>query len=76
MNKFHKANVALGVVLCSVLGFAGVAGATTPAQDVTAMATDAAADLTPIILGVGGALVAVASSRPSDEAAGPSPTTR
>lgn len=59
MKNFHKAQVALGLVVVSVLGFANVAGAST----VTEMATTAAGDLTPIILGVGGALVAVAVTR-------------
>lgn len=58
MDKSKKALLGTSVAIASVLGSAGVAGAsaTTP----TEMATDAAGELTPIYLGVGGALVAVA----------------
>lgn len=51
----------LGVFLAVTGLVAGTASATT--GSVTTMATDAAGDLTPIILGVGGALVAVAVVR-------------
>lgn len=57
----RKSFLAASIVVASVLGFAGIAGATTPT--VESMATDAAADLTPIILAVGGALVGVAVVR-------------
>jgi hypothetical protein len=62
---FNKTLVSVGVAVAAVLGLAGFAGATppTPTEQVTTMATDAAADLIPIILGVGGALVTVAALR-------------
>jgi len=64
MNKIRNSVLGASIVLASVFGFAGVASATpTPSEQVTTMATDAAGDLTPIILGVGGALVAVAVIR-------------
>lgn len=60
----RKSFLAASIVLASVLGFVSVAGATpTPTEQVTTMATDAAGDLTPIILAVGGALVGVAVIR-------------
>lgn len=57
----RKTFLSLSIALAGVLATAGVAGAS-PATP-TEMATDAAAELTPIILGVGGALVAVAVVR-------------
>lgn len=60
----RKALLSVSILAASVLGFAGVAAAEpTPTDQVTTMATDAAADLTPIILAVGGALVGVAVIR-------------
>lgn len=60
----RKSFLAASIVLASLVGFTGVASATpTPTEQVTTMATDAAADLTPIILGVAGALVGVAVIR-------------
>jgi hypothetical protein len=57
----RKTFLGLSIALASVLGFAGVAGATPATPE--SMAADAAADLTPIIIGVGSALVAVAVVR-------------
>lgn len=62
MNKFQKATLGVSIAIASVLGFAGVAGATpTPTEQVTDMAETAASDLVPIVLGVAGALVTVAA---------------
>lgn len=59
-----KASLGEKIGLASLIGFTAVVGGTQSAgaQDVgsvTTMATDAASDLSPVILGVGGALVGI-----------------